>query len=157
MSTPTGARCPSDLVATALLWDLDNVAVPLTQMNSFAQTLSALVPPTAPKVAAANWRAFRLYGDDLRAHGIRVLCGSRDPAGADGVLLRQAKRLRRGGATRLLVASNDHVFARLATRAEVHVVTRTGDLVSGRLQAVAASITVLAREEDGGWAALPAA
>ncbi|MCF6733676.1 hypothetical protein [Blastococcus sp. KM273129] len=157
MSTPTGARHPSDLVATALLWDLDNVAVPLAEMNSFARTLGALVPPTAPKVAAANWRAFRLYGDVLRAHGIRVLSGGRDPAGADGVLLRQAKRLRSGGATRFLVASNDRVFARLATRAEVHVVTRTGDLVSGRLRAVARSVTVLAREEDGCWTALPAA
>jgi hypothetical protein len=134
---------------TALLWDLDNVYVPLTDLASLAQALSGLVEPGAPRVASAHYRVFRLAGDTLRAHDIRVLCGTRDPAGADGILLRQARRLRKRGIERFLVASNDHAFARIATSAEVHVVTLTGDLVSRRLRAVARSITVLTRDGEG--------
>lgn len=157
MTSPLSACRPAGELGTALLWDLDNVAVPLTDMNSFAEALSDLVHPEAPKVAAANWRAFRLYGDALRAQGIRVICGARDPDGADGVLLRQARRLRKRGVEQLLIASNDRAFARLAASAELHVVTLTGDLVSGRLRAVARSVTVLTREGDGWRTAPPAA
>jgi hypothetical protein len=135
--------------ATALLWDLDNVSVPLADLDSFAQTVTGLVEPGAARVAAANWRAFRLYGDTLRAHGVRVVCGGRDPDGADGVLLRQARRLRRkGGISRFIVASNDHAFARIAASAELHVVTLTSDYVSGRLRAAARSVTVLTHDGD---------
>lgn len=141
---------------SALLWDLDNVAAPVAVLDSLAKALSGLVGPDAPRTASANWRVFRLAGGTVRRHGIRVLCGARDPDGADGVLLRQARRLRKRGINRFIVASNDHVFARIANSAELHVVTLTGDLVSGRLRAVARSITVLAREGEG-WRAEPSA
>lgn len=135
--------------SVALLWDLDNVRVPGADLGSLAEAMSSLVEPGAARVAAAHDRAFRSAGDTLRAHGIRVLCGARHPDGADGVLLSQARRLRKRGVDRFVVASNDHAFARIAKKAEVHVVTLTGDLVSGRLRAVARSITVLTRDEQG--------
>lgn len=146
-------RVPS-VTTAALLWDLDNVSVPRDDMASLAQTLSGLVEPGAPRVAAANWRMFRLSRSTLQAHGIRVICGGRDPAGADGVLLRQARRLRKRGVGRFLVVSNDHVFARIAATAEVHVITLTGPLLSGRLRAVAGSVTVLSRD-GAAWRAEP--
>ncbi|PRY44328.1 hypothetical protein LY71_1166 [Geodermatophilus tzadiensis] len=65
------------------------------------------------------------------------------------MLLRQARRLRKRGVERFIVASNDNAFAPIAATAEVHVVTLTGDLVSGRLRAVAQSITVLVRAGEG--------
>jgi|tagenome__1003787_1003787.scaffolds.fasta_scaffold20580369_1 hypothetical protein len=148
MSTPPPASHPK----VALLWDLDNVCVPSVDLDLLAQALCGLVGPEAPRIASANWRLFRLAGDTLRAHGIRVLCGARDPEGADGVLLRQARRLRKRGIERFVVASNDRAFARIARTAEVHVVTLTGPLVSGRLRAVARSVTVLTRDDDG-WQA----
>lgn len=150
MSTPPSTLPASGDAAIALLWDLDNVSVPVADMDSLTQAVTQLLPPGAPAVASAHWRAFRLYGDTLRAHGIRVLCGARHPDGADGVLLRQARRLRKRGVEQFLVASNDGVFARLAASAEVHVLTLTGDLVSGRLRAAARSVTMLTRE-DGDW------
>lgn len=156
MSTPPSPARPAGRVATALLWDLDNVCVPLADMNSFARVLGDLVEPGEPKVAAAGWRAFHLYRDAVRAHGIRVLCAARHPEGADGVLLRQARRLRKQGVGRLLIASNDRIFARLAASAELHVVTVTGDLVSRRLLAVARSVTVVTRDGEG-WRAGPRA
>jgi hypothetical protein len=147
---------PHGGATTALLWDLDNVSVPAADLGSLAQVLSGLVEPSVPRVASANWRAFRLAGDTLRAHGIRVICGGRDPAGADGVLLRQVRRLRKRGVERFVVASDDHAFARIAASSEVHVVTLTGDYVSGRLRAAARSVTVLTRTEQG-WERIPAA
>ncbi|MCU1670821.1 MAG: hypothetical protein JWP40_3748 [Blastococcus sp.] len=143
---------PVSSAKVALLWDLDNVCVPRADLDSLATALCGLVKPEAPRIASANWGAFRLARDTLRAHGIRVLCGARDPAGADGVLLQQARRLRKRGVERFVVASNDHAFAHIAKKADVHVVTLTADLVSGRLRAVARSITVLAREGNG-WRA----
>jgi hypothetical protein len=134
------------------LWDLDNVSVPLVDLGSLAQALSGLVEDGAPRVASANWRAFRRAGDTLRAHGIRVVCGARIPDGADGVLLRQARRLRKRGVERFIVASNDHAFAGIAAKAEVHVVTLTADYVSDRLRAAAHSVTVLTRDGEG-WRA----
>ncbi|WNV74449.1 hypothetical protein [Geodermatophilus sp. DSM 44513] len=142
--------------SAALLWDLDNVSVPLADLDALAQALCGLVPDGAPMLASANWRAFRLAGDILRAHGIRVLCGSRDPNGADGVLcgsrdpngadgvlLKRARRLKRRGVERFIVATNDHAFARIANFAEVHVATLTSNYVSSRLRTAAASVTVL--------------
>lgn len=149
MPAPLAEPIPGDGPA-ALLWDLDNVSVPLLDLDSLAQALTCLVEPGAPRVASAHWRMFRLGRDILRGHGIRVVCGARDPDGADGVLLQQARRLRKRGVRRFIVASNDGDFARIARpSAEVHVVTLTGDLVSGRLRAVARSITVLTRDSDG--------
>lgn len=136
----------------ALLWDLDNVSTPLADLDSLAQAISVLVEPGAPRVASANWRAFRLCRDTLGQHGIRVICGGRNPDGADGVLLWQARRLRKRGIERFVVASNDHAFARLAASAEVHVVTLTDDYVSGRLRTAARSVTVLTHNGDG-WRA----
>lgn len=98
------------------------------------------------KVRAA---AFRLCRETLHAHLIRVVCGGRDPDGADGALLRQARRLRKRGVGRFMVASNDRAFARVAGSAEVRVVTLTGDLVSGRLRAAASSVTGLLRDGEG--------
>ena len=74
-----------------------------------------------------------------------MLCGGRDPQGADGVLLRHARRLRKRGVERFYVASNDHAFARIAASAELHVVTLTDDYVSSRLRAAATTVTVLSR------------
>jgi hypothetical protein len=145
-----------DQAPIALLWDLDNVSVPLSDMDSLARALTDLVGPDAPKVAAAHYRVFRLCGAMVRAHGVRVLCGPRNPAGADEVLLREARKLRKRGVGRFLVASNDHVFARLAASAELHVVTLNGELLSRRLRAAARSVTVLARDGDG-WRAQPRA
>lgn len=143
------ATLPQEGVSAALLWDLDNVSVALADLNSLTHALSGLVPVGAPRIASANWRAFRLCGDTLRAHGIRVVCGARNPDGADGVLLRQARRLRKGGVERFLVASNDHAFARIANFAELHVVTLTSDYMSSRLRSAASSVTVLTRDERG--------
>lgn len=147
-----GAQPPpqADRPKIALLWDLDNVSVPLADLGSLAEALSGLMEPGAPKVASANWRAFRLYGETLRAHGIRVLCGGRDPSGADGVLLWQARRLRKRGVERFFVASNDHAFARIARSAELHVLTLTDGYVSGRLRNAATSVRVL-RHDGEAW------
>jgi hypothetical protein len=136
--------------ASALLWDLDNVFVSKADLEGLAAALSRLVEPQAPRVASGNWRAFRLGKDTLRASGIRIVCGGHDPDGADGVLLRHARRLRERGVERFIVASNDHAFARIAETADLHVVTLTGDHVSGRLRAVARSVTVLSVSEPGG-------
>lgn len=142
--------CPAQPGAkTALLWDLDNVSVPVGDLDSLARALSVLVEPGAPRIASANWRAFRLYRETLRGHGIRVLCGARDPNGADGVLLREARRLRKRGIERFFLASNDHGFARLAASAELHVVTLTGDYMSRKLLAAATSAVVLERDAQG--------
>lgn len=150
MTTPPASPAPKHL--EALLWDLDNVSVPLDDLDSLAHALSGLVEPGAPRVASANWRAFRACRGTLQAHGMRVVCGGRDPDGADGVLLRQARRLRKRGVKRFLVASHDHAFARIAKSAELHVLTLTDTYVSGRLRAAAASVTVLLRGTDG-WCA----
>lgn len=139
-------------VATALLWDLDNVSGPQEYMDSLARAVGGLVEPGAVRVAAANWRMFRLSRATLRAHGIRVVCSGRDPGGTDAVLLRQARRLRKRGVERFLVVSNDHIFARIAASAELHVATLSGPMVSGRLRAVARSVTVLTRDGEG-WRA----
>jgi len=150
MSTRSSPSSPAGCATTALLWDLDNVSVPLSDLVALTQALSSLVQPGSPRVASANWRTFRLSRDTLRAHGIRVICGGRDSAGADGVLLRQARMLRKRGVERFIVASNDHAFARIATSAELHVLTLTDAYVSGRLRAAASSVTVLTRS-DQGW------
>lgn len=139
----------------ALLWDLDNVSVCVPDLATLAGALTRLVGRKSPRVAAANWRAFRLSRTALAAHGVRLLSAGRHPGGADAVLLRQARELRRHGVTRLLVASNDHAFARLADTAELHVVTLTGNYVSQRLRAAARSVTVLVRDGDG-WTTHPA-
>jgi hypothetical protein len=140
---------------SALLWDLDNVSVPWTDLAPLAQALCGLVESGAPRVAAANWRAFRNCRDTLRAEGIRVICGGHQPDGADGVLLHQARRLRKRGVERFLVASNDHAFARIAKSAELHVLTLSDAQVSGRLRAAACSVTVLKRGDDGWRAVAP--
>src|SRR4051794_24940566 len=75
MSTASQASHPK----VALLWDLDNVCVPLVDLDLLAQALCGLVDPEAPRIASANWRLFRLAWDTLRARGIRVLCGAWPP------------------------------------------------------------------------------
>ena len=149
MPTGTHTQPSTAYLRTALLWDLDNVSVQRDDMPSLAESLSSLVEPASPRIASANWRAYRLYRNIVRSHGIRVICGGHDPDGADGVLLRQVKRLRRRGIDRFLVASNDHSFAKIATFAELHVLTLTSDYVSGRLLAAATSAMVMEQKEDG--------
>lgn len=148
--------CPTqkEVSACALLWDLDNVSVRVPDLAALAAALTHLVDRKAPRVAAANWRAFRLSRAALAAQGVRLLSAGRHPGGADAVLLRQARKLRRLGVTRFVVASNDHAFARLADTGELHVVTLTGDYVSRRLRGAATSVTVLGRDGDG-WTPWP--
>jgi hypothetical protein len=151
--TVGGTRPEVSHATSALLWDLDNVSPPWTDLASLAEALGALVEPGAPQVAAANWRAFNSCRSTLRAHGIRVICGGHKPEGADNVLLRQARRLGRRGVERFIVASNDHAFARIAHFAELHVVTLTVEYVSGRLRTNAQTVTVL-RHDSEGWRAI---
>jgi len=66
--------------------------------------------------------------------------------------LAQARTFADHGVDRFLVASNDHRFARIAAFADLHVLTLHGALVSGRLKAVAATVTVL-HHQDGAWRA----
>lgn len=141
-STPRPLSVPE--TAVALLWDLDNVSVPTNDVPSLAQALADLVPPGAPRVVAAHWRAYRTHRDTLSQRGWRVLCGSRLPKGTDEVLLRQAKRLRRKcGVSRFVLASNDHDFMRIAALGELHVVTLNAACLSTRLRNRACSVTVL--------------
>lgn len=74
----------------------------------------------APRIALTDRRLCRLVGDTVQAHGFRLLCGGRNPSGADGVLLRQAQRLRRRGIEGVLGASNDHTFATFVPQLYLH-------------------------------------
>lgn len=136
-------RYPEPLPRTALLWDLDNVACPREHLSSLAAALTSLVEPDAPRIAAAHRRAFRSSRDLLRGLGVQVWSGGRRRNGADRVLLAQAMRLKDVGVERFVVASNDHRFARIATFADLHVLTLTDEYLSLRLRAAAQSVTVL--------------
>lgn len=142
MST-TRDRNPQALPATALLWDLDNVACPREHLPSLAAALTSLVEPDAPRIAAAHRRTFRASRAVLTGLGVEVWSGGRRRNGADRVLLSQATRLRDVGVERFVVASNDHRFARIATFADLHVLTLTDEYLSVRLRAAARSVTVL--------------
>jgi hypothetical protein len=82
--------------------------------------------------------------------GIRTLSGGNRRDGADGVLMHQARLLKRKGIETFIVASNDHRFARIAAIADLHVLTLTDAYLSGRLRATARTITVL-RLDGEGW------
>lgn len=137
---------------TALLWDLDNVVAPGADLPGLAAALAALVPNGAPRLAAARWRAYKNHRVLLREHGYRVLFGGHLPDGADEILLRHARRLRRNrGISHFVVASNDHVFAAIAKRSVLDVVTLDPARLSARLRSRAASVIVLTRTATG-WA-----
>ncbi|WP_135147135.1 NYN domain-containing protein [Blastococcus sp. TF02A_35] len=137
--------------AVALLWDLDNVSVSRDDLPDLARALAALVPPQAPRIVAAHYRAYRTHRDMLAEQSFRVLCGGNQPEGTDGVLLRQARRLRRKrGIGQFVLASNDRDFARIATFGSLHVVTLDPTRLSARLRDRANAVTVLARA-PAGW------
>lgn len=131
----------------ALLWDLDNVVVARVDLPLFAKTLSGFVSPGSPRIAAAHWRTFKECRTELRALGFRVLSGGSSPDGADLLLLREARRLKRKtGVARFVVASNDRRFAKIANFADLDVLTLSDAHVSLRLRAVAETVTVLPLE-----------
>jgi hypothetical protein len=134
----------------ALLWDLDNVTPPREHLASLAAVVSALLEPDAPRIVAAHRRAFRTCQATLTALGMQVLSGGRRRNGADRVLLRHAQVLSEHGVERFIIASNDHRFARIATFADLHVLSLTDAYVSRRLRAAARSVTVLTLG-DRGW------
>lgn len=138
----------SPTAATALLWDLDNVAPRRMHLASLAGALCALLGPDAARVVAAHRRTYRSFRTLLTGLGMQVLSGGRRPNGADRVLLAEARLLHQHGVRQFLVASNDHRFARIATFADLHVLTLTDDYLSDRLRAAARTVTVLRRNED---------
>lgn len=148
-SVTSPAHQPAE-VAVALLWDLDNVAARQDDLPSLAQALTALVPPGAPRIVAAHWRAYKTHRAMLSRQGFRVLCGGNLPDGADSVLLRQARRLhRKHGIGRFVLASNDQDFTRIAIFGDLHVVTLDSERLSLRLRNCASTLTVLARDATG--------
>lgn len=152
MSVAEAAPSQQPGADAALLWDFDNVVVPGVDLSGLAAALSALVPAGAPRLAAAHWRAYKTHKALLREHGYRVLFGGHLPDGADEILLRHARRLRRNrGISHFVVASNDHVFAAIAKRSVLDVVTLDPTRLSERLRARAASVIVLTRTATG-WA-----
>lgn len=136
-------------VRSALLWDLDNVSPPRLHLASLARTLCCLVAPDEPLVAAGHRVTFRACREVLSDLGYEVLSGGRRNNGADRVLLREAQALAERGVRSFLVASNDHRFARIARFADLHVLSLTDEYISGRLRAVARSVSVLSLSERG--------
>ena len=156
MSTP-GALLPRESLAyAALLWDLDNVAPRREHLASFAEALCALLAPDAPCVVAAHRRAFRSCQGRLTDLGMQVLSGGRRRNGADRVLLDQARALSQQGVQQFLIASNDARFARVASFADLHVLSLTDAYVSRRLRAAARSVTVMVLGPRG-WEPRPSA
>jgi hypothetical protein len=146
MSTTPSGFAPS-LSGAALLWDLDNVASARDDLSLLAMTLSGFVDAGAPRIAAAHWPVFKECRATLRGLGFRVLSGGNERDGADDVLLRQARRLKRKGVARFIVVSNDRRFARIANFAELHVLTLTGPYLSERLRTAARTVTLLGQDE----------
>lgn len=149
MPTRTPDGVADDTTRSALLWDLDNVAPPRLHLASLARTLCCLVAPEEPLIAAGHRVTFRACHEMLTDLGYEVLSGGRRNNGADRALLREARALAERGVRRFLVASNDHRFTRIAAFADLHVLSLTDEYISGRLRAVARSITVLSFSERG--------
>ncbi|MGY1845461.1 hypothetical protein [Modestobacter sp. SYSU DS0875] len=140
---------------TALLWDLDNADPGAARLGALARTLSSLVGAGAPRIAAAHRGLYRRYHGPLTATGVEVLSGGRRRNGADAILMHHARLLRRAGIRSFVVVSNDHLFAAIGRRADLHVVTLRPASVSRDLYAAARSVTVLQAPEgrDAGRAA----
>jgi hypothetical protein len=140
---------PNSLPTTAMLWDFDNIAPPREHLASLAQALWGHIGPGVPLIAAAHRATFRSCRTMLADLGIELLSGGRRRNGSDRLLLDHAKALQQQGVTHFIVASNDYRFRRIATFAELHVLTLSASQVSDRLRAAALSVSVLERDHEG--------
>lgn len=131
------------MIATGLLWDLDNVTTGVVHDSELADEIVALCHPSRLLFAAGHAGTYESHRRMLTAKGLKVFSGGWGRDGADRLLLRHGNTMASRGVTTLFVASNDGVFARLPTTCHIRVLTLTPNLVSQRLRDRAVDVVTL--------------
>lgn len=132
---------------TALLIDLENYCPgsrrPTRVASQLRQLLDAAGPVSSTVAVAATAVAHR-QRHVLATAGITVLSVPAGHNAADEALITEARRLARTGVRRFIVASGDHIFARVASFGELVVITHATHEVSRRLSNAASEVRVAA-------------
>jgi len=127
VSTP--GRVATTATQGVLLVDLENMVGQNAKPRSMAARMQVLIRCAGPRVkvvaACARDRITPDGAKVLHEHNVTLLTVDGAKDAADEALLAEANRLANSGCRRFIVASNDSMFARLATLGDLEIVIWT--------------------------------
>ena len=128
---------------SALLIDVENVCSGARRPGRTLARLRRLIAAAGPvesTIAMAADDVAAQQRDVLASAGVPVVAVPAGHNSADEALLAHARELAEQGVTRFYVASGDYIFARIASFAELVVLTHPDHEVSARLAGAATEI-----------------